>query len=67
MAPSDNPDHFEEEAQPDLFGAEPVPAYRPDPEKVRRRLEEILLKRASRRNCRGNPQQFPFIAPFSHR
>jgi hypothetical protein len=44
MAPSDDPDFFEEEAQPDLFGAEPAPAYRPDPDKVRRRLEKILAE-----------------------
>ena len=45
MAASDNPDLFEEEAQPDLFGAEAAPvAYRPDPDKVRRRLEKILAE-----------------------
>jgi hypothetical protein len=44
MAASDDPDLFEEDAQPDLFGAEPAPAYRPDPDKVRRRLEKILAK-----------------------
>jgi len=30
--------------QPDLFGAEPVPAYRPDPGKVRARLHKILAE-----------------------
>jgi len=44
MAPDDDPDFFEEEPQPDLFGAEPVPTYRPDPDKVRRRLEKILAE-----------------------
>ena len=44
MAPSDNPDFFEEEVQPDLFGGEPVPAYRPDPDKVRSRLHKILAE-----------------------
>jgi hypothetical protein len=44
MAPDDKPDFFEEEGQPDLFGAEPTPAYRPDPDKVRRRLEKILAE-----------------------
>lgn len=29
-------------SQPDLFGAEDAPAYRPDPEKVRARLHRIL-------------------------
>jgi len=44
MAPSDDPDFFEEEAQADFFGAEPAPAYHPDPDKVRRRLEKILAE-----------------------
>lgn len=44
MADADEPDHSEEEMQPDLFGAEPVPAYRPDPEKVRSRLHKILAE-----------------------
>jgi hypothetical protein len=42
MAQSVDPDDAPEEMQPDLFGAEPVPAYRPDPDKVRRRLHKIL-------------------------
>ena len=44
MAPSDDPDDSPAEMQPDLFGAEPVPAYRPDPEKVRSRLHKILAE-----------------------
>ncbi len=49
MAPPDDPDFFEEEPQPDLFGADPAPAYRPDPDKVRRRLQKILAEaRAAR-------------------
>jgi hypothetical protein len=44
MAPGDDPESFEEETQPDLFGAEPAPAYRPDPDKVRRRLGKILAE-----------------------
>ncbi len=35
---------FENERQGDLFGAEPVPAYRPDPDKVRARLHKILAE-----------------------
>ena len=31
-------------SQPDLFGAEPAPAYRPDPDKVRARLHKILAE-----------------------
>ncbi|MFA6267764.1 MAG: hypothetical protein WC670_18860 [Pseudolabrys sp.] len=30
--------------QGDLFGADPVPAYRPDPDKVRSRLHKILAE-----------------------
>ena len=35
---------FETEAQPDLFGAEAAPAYRPDADKVRARLNKILAE-----------------------
>jgi len=39
------PDLFEEEPQPDLFGVEAAtPVYRPDPHKVRERLEKILTE-----------------------
>jgi len=49
MSGPDEPNLFEEEMQPDLFGAEPVPAYRPDPDKVRARLHKILAEaRAAR-------------------
>ena len=43
---NDNPDLFgEEDDQPDLFGpAEAPPAYRPDPDKVRSRLQKILAE-----------------------
>ena len=37
-------DDHEMEMQADLFGAEPVPAYRPDLEKVRLRLHKILAE-----------------------
>lgn len=50
MARTDPPDMFPEETQTDLFGAEPVPAYRPDPNKVRARLHKILAEaRAAQR------------------
>jgi hypothetical protein len=55
MAPSDNPDLFDEEAQPDLFGAEPAPVYRPDPDKVRRRLEKILAEARAARKLPWEP------------
>lgn len=35
-------DLFAMDSQADLFGAEPQPAYRPDPAKVRARLHKIL-------------------------
>jgi hypothetical protein len=38
------PDLCEFQAQPDLFGAEAVPAYRPNPDKVRARLHRILAE-----------------------
>ena len=44
MAGSDQSDDHETEMQTDLFGAEPVHAYRPDPEKVRARLHKILAE-----------------------
>ena len=34
----------EREDQPDMFGAESPPAYRPDPDKVRRRLQRMLAE-----------------------
>src|ERR1700751_1999590 len=42
--PSDEPDFFEEESQPDLFGAEARAGFRPDPEKGRARLHKILAE-----------------------
>ena len=44
MAQGDDPDGGPEEMQPDLFGAPDVPAYRPDPDKVRSRLHKILAQ-----------------------
>ena len=45
MAPNDQSDDlFASETVPDLFGAEPAPAYRPDPDKVRSRLHKILAE-----------------------
>jgi hypothetical protein len=44
MARADEPDLFETESQPDLFGAEAAPVYRPDPDKVRSRLHKILAE-----------------------
>lgn len=55
MAPNDNPDLFEEEGQPDLFGSEAAPAFRPDPDKVRRRLEKILAEARAARKLPWEP------------
>jgi len=44
MATKNPPDLFVEDAQPDLFGAEAPPAYQPDPDKVRARLQRILIE-----------------------
>lgn len=55
MAP-DSPDFFEEEAQADLFGAEATRVvYRPDPDKVRRRLEKILAEARAARKLPWEP------------
>jgi hypothetical protein len=35
------------ESQPDMFGAEVAPQYRPDPEKVRARLHNLLAEARS--------------------
>jgi hypothetical protein len=44
MARAGEPDLFETETQPDLFGAAAAPAYRPDLDKVRSRLHKILAQ-----------------------
>jgi hypothetical protein len=44
MARTGQPDLFVTESQSDLFGAEAVPAYRPDTSKVRARLHKILAE-----------------------
>jgi hypothetical protein len=54
--PRDNqPDMFSEDTQSDLFGADPVPAYRPDPEKVRARLHKILAEARAARTFPWEP------------
>ncbi|MGD9537232.1 MAG: hypothetical protein AB7P52_06245 [Alphaproteobacteria bacterium] len=44
MPRSSQPDSSQPESQPDLFGAEAAPAYRPDLDKVRARLHCILAQ-----------------------
>jgi hypothetical protein len=58
MATREDPDFFEVETQPDLFGAEPAPAYRPDPDKVRRRLEKILAEARAAQKLPWEPTTF---------
>lgn len=42
MSRTRQPDFFAPESQPDLFGEDAAPAYRPDPDRVRARLHRIL-------------------------
>jgi hypothetical protein len=44
MSRTGQPEFLETETQSDLFGAEAIPAYRPDPDKVRARLHKILAE-----------------------
>jgi hypothetical protein len=44
MASATQPDLFATENEPELFGPEANPAYRPDPDKVRARLHKILAE-----------------------
>lgn len=53
MTRDNQPDMLSDEPQSDLFGADSVPSYRPDPEKVRARLHKILAE------ARG-AQKFPW-------
>jgi hypothetical protein len=38
------PDLFQDDEQSELFGGQPAPTYRPDPDKVRSRLHKILAE-----------------------
>ena len=55
MQSPDELDHPDDEIQGDLFGAEPVPAYRPDPDKVRARLHKILAEARAARTFPWGP------------
>ena len=55
MARIGHPDLFVPEAQPDLFGAEVAPSYRPDPDKVRARLHKILAEARAAQNLPWEP------------
>ena len=55
MERSGQADLFGAQAQPDLFGDSPPPAYRPDPEKVRSRLYKILGEARAARKLPWEP------------
>ena len=55
MARTSEPNLFETEKQADLFGAEAVPAYRPQPDKVRARLHKILAEARAAQTCPWEP------------
>jgi len=55
MAENDEPNPFKDETQPDLFGADAVPAYRPDLDKVRARLHKILAEVQAARSLPWEP------------
>jgi hypothetical protein len=49
------------ESQPDMFGTEAAPAYRPDPEKVRARLHNML---AEARDAKVIPWSRPVLTLY---
>jgi hypothetical protein len=55
MARTSEPNLFETEKQADLFGAEAVPVYRPEPDKVRSRLHKILAEARAAQTCPWEP------------
>ncbi len=55
MSRSRQPDFFSPEEQPDLFGSETPPAYRPNPDKVRARLHRILAQARAARTFPWEP------------
>jgi len=50
-------DLFEKDSQPDLFGEEAAPVYRPNLDKVRARLEKILAEARAARAMPWEPTQ----------
>lgn len=64
MDSNDQPGLVEDEPQPDLFGTQAAPAYRPDPDRVRARLNRILAEtRAAEALPRGRASLFLTIFP----
>jgi hypothetical protein len=57
MARAGQADFFDEDAQPDLFGGEAAPAYRPNLDKVRARLQKILAEARAAQAMPWEPTQ----------
>ena len=57
MARGSQPDLFVTESQSDLFGTEAIPAYRPNPDKVRARLYKILAEARAAQTSPWEPAQ----------
>ena len=51
----DRSDMSESYEQGDLFGEAPAPAYRPDPDRVRRRIDSILAELRGEESIRDWP------------
>ena len=54
-APMSQSDMSNEQEQGDLFGALTVPAYRPEPQRVRRRVDRILAELRAEESARDWP------------
>ena len=57
MARTSQADLFEKDAQPDLFGGEAAPVYRPNLDKVRARLQKILAEARAAQAMPWEPTQ----------
>jgi hypothetical protein len=57
MARNGQADLFEKDAQPDLFGGEVAPVYRPNLDKVRSRLQKILAEARAAQAMPWEPTQ----------
>lgn len=57
MARTSQADFFEKDEQPDLFGSEAAPVYRPDLDKVRARLQKILAEARAAKAMPWEPTQ----------
>lgn len=55
MSRTGQSDLFSPEEQPDLFGAQAPPTYRPNPDKVRSRLHRILAEARGARTLPWEP------------